>query len=196
MLISQVLAISVAAVLIDDSGSVPWLWHLDKEFNIPSTLASAQLALVSLIAILTAWNLAVKPRDAWQQVYFVGISILFFHFARDEFFQFRDPLTGWEISYAQLGMVVALATVILSLRLPRQQRMWSVCILAGLALGALGAFFIENLRHADICTALGFMAVKCQIYFLEEALEFLGMWLMLLGVLGFFSAYSRHQGRR
>ncbi|MYE27998.1 MAG: hypothetical protein F4X87_12455, partial [Chloroflexi bacterium] len=192
MLAAQVLIIALSTAFYDYSGFTFWLWDLDTEYNIPATLASAQLALAASVALLTLWQ--AKSRPAWQRVYFVGIAILFFHFARDEFFQFRQSY--WLTSYTQLGIAVALATACLHLRVKRQQRAWSLSILAGLALGGFGAIYLESLRGAQSCVAIGFYDHECLIYFLEEALEFLGMWLVLVGLLGFFSDDAPKPGRR
>ena len=194
MLAAQALAITLATAYVHHDSFVAWLWDLDEEFNLPSTLASTQLALIGFISLLTAWR--AKSRQTWQRLYFVGLFVVFIHFARDEFFQFRYPASGWEISYAQLGVAIALATALLWLRSPRRQRIWSLCVLAGLAIGALGALVIEDLRHEQTCSQLGFVTDRCLIYFPEEALEFLGMWLALVGMLGFFSEAAPQPDRR
>ena len=68
---------------------------------------------------------------------------------------------------------------------PKPLRIWHICMLAGLALGGAGALGLEQLRHEAICAELGFWKQgRCMIFAVEETLEFLGVWLALLSVLG------------
>ena len=139
ILATQVIALTLGTAFVNDKGYVAWLWDLDGEYNFPATLASAQLALVGFVLLLTAW--LAKSAQVWQRIYFIGIALVFLHLGRDEFLQFHDAMPGWEIGYAQLGVAVALATALLNLQIQRQQRKWGFCILAGLAIAATGAPF-------------------------------------------------------
>lgn len=92
MLAAQLLAILLALTLRTASGFEQWLWHLDVDGNITSALASAQLALVAIVALLTAWHSRGSPR--WQRIYFVGIALAFYYLARDEFFALHEQFVG------------------------------------------------------------------------------------------------------
>ena len=87
----------------------------------------------------------------------------------------------------------------MALRSPRTARVWHLCLLAGLALSATGGIGIEQLRpqlQGPICDNLGRLRLDgCLLTFeYEEALEFAGMWLVLLSMLGHFSDSA--SGRR
>ena len=51
MLVAQVLVIALSMELNYQNGIQRWLWNLDGEYNIPATLASAQLALVGVVSL-------------------------------------------------------------------------------------------------------------------------------------------------
>ena len=61
MLAAQLLVILPSIFTQPSSSFEAWLWHLDREWNIPATLASMQLALVAFVALVTAW--LFKSRD-------------------------------------------------------------------------------------------------------------------------------------
>ena len=79
MLAAQILVIVLSIGIRQTSEFEKWLWSLDQEWNIPSTLASLQLALVAGVALLTAW--LAKARPARQRLYLVGIGLVFLFLA-------------------------------------------------------------------------------------------------------------------
>ena len=88
MLAAQIVVIIVSLELRPISEFEWWLWNLDREWNIPSTLASIQLAMVAGVALATAW--LAKFRPAWQRLYLVGIGVVFLFFAQDEYFSIHE----------------------------------------------------------------------------------------------------------
>ena len=184
-LAAQVLVIVLALEIRPFSNFSPWLWYLHEEWNIPSTLASMQLFLVSGVALVTAW--LAKVRSAWQRFYLVAIGLVFLFLAWDEYFKVHEGIPNWERYYAALGAVVAAATVAVAIRSPRRMQIWRLCLLTGLAMSGVGAIFFELLP--PICDNLGFLRLdKCLYFFwFEEMLEFLGIWLALVALLGHFS---------
>ena len=114
-----------------------WLWHLDFERNIPTTLAATQLTLVGCIALLIAC--LAKARRAWHRVYFVAIGWLFLHLARDEFYTFHEGyIAPFQLHYAELGAAAVVATLLVARRSPRSTWMWHLLLLVGLAVSASG----------------------------------------------------------
>ena len=81
MLAVQVLIIGLAQVIQPNSLVEEWLWNVDKEWNIPSFVASTQLALVGGVALATAWLARAKP--AWQRLYLVGVALVFLLIGHD-----------------------------------------------------------------------------------------------------------------
>ena len=196
MLAAQVLVIAVSLDSREASPSYSkWLWHLDVEWNIPSTLASTQLALVGCAALITAWFAKAQP--TWQRLYLVAISLVFLYLARDEYFEVHEVIQNWERYYAAGGVFVAAATAAVSVRSPR--RVWHLCLLTGLAMSAAGAIGLDSIpliwhtgiypRVPAVCGSLGFLHIDGCLYLIwfEETLEFLGIWLTLLAILGQFS---------
>ena len=169
-LAAQVLVIAVSLETRSASIYEWWLWHLGKEWNIPSVLASTQMALVGFAALATAWLAQARP--AWQRFYLVGIGLVFLHIGLDEFFAWKDVTSDWEERYMLVGAAVAVTTVTVALCSPRRIWIWHLCLLTGLSLVATGAFKVDLHR---------------QFYFLEESLELLGIWLALIAMLGLFS---------
>ena len=188
MLVAQALVI-VVSLEIQPISFLEWqIWHLNQEKNIPATLASTQLALVSAVALVTAWHSRTQP--TLHRLYLVGIALVFLLLAREEFFETRHGALGqgWVFYYSLLGALIVAATVIVAARSPKHARIWHICLLAGLAMSAIGAIVVEQAQHVEICnTLVSAHGERCLRYFYEEPLEFLGIWITLLAVLGQFS---------
>ena len=185
MLAAQIIVIVLAIGLRPASKFETWLWSLDQEWNIPSTLASAQLALVAGAALLTAW--LAKARSVLQRLYLGGIGLLFLFLAWDEYYAFHEGIANWEGYFSALGALVALATVIVAFRGPRRARIWHWCLLTGLAMSAIGGILLNG--QPPICDRVGFLSLYGCLWphNYEETLEFLGIWLALVAVLGHLS---------
>ena len=159
-----------------------WLWDVHEEGNIPATLASAQLALVAGVALMTAW--LARARPGWQRLYLAGIGLVFLFVARDEYASIHERIDNWERYYIALGALVAAATAYVAYRSARAARVWHFCILVGLAMSAAGAIPLES--NPLFCGRWDFLPLDgCHwTHHYEEALEFLGIWLVLVGLLG------------
>ncbi|MCY4019306.1 MAG: hypothetical protein OXG39_07845 [Chloroflexi bacterium] len=188
LLAAQVLVIALPQGIQPTSQFERWFWDLNQEGNIAAALASAQLALVSIVALLSAWLIRTWP--TWRRLYMAGLGLVFLFFAWDEFFLVHERIRNWEIFYIALGAVVVAATLLVATRSPAQSRKWHICLLTGLAISAAGAIALEYLRIPAICDQLGFLpeAGRCQLFIVEESLEFLGIWLTLVAALGLFSS--------
>ena len=159
-----------------------WLWHLDQESSIPNTFASAQLALVSGTALATA--ILASGRNALNRLYLVGLSLLFLYLAWDEYFALHERNLDWKQQYLALGAIVVIATVIVRLRSRQHTDLWLGVFLAGLAISGVGAMAFKLLPLT--CDGLGWLRIQgCLQYdFIEEAAEFIGIWLILVAALG------------
>ena len=128
MLTAQVLVIMLSFVFLRATDHAHWLWDLDGEWNVPATLASMQLVLVSGVALFTAWH--ARERPAWQRIYQVAISLLFLYLARDEYFEVHENIKNWNRYYVAIGALVAAATLAAAARSPRHSKDM-VCLSAG-----------------------------------------------------------------
>ena len=187
-LAAQTLVI-VVSLEISPSGYFEWwLWHIDKEWNIPNILASTQLALVGGGALTTAW--LTRARSAWQCLYLLGVGLVFLYLGMDEFAAWKDFMENWMVLYIPAGAAITAATIMLAIRSAKHTRIWHLCLLMGLALAAMGGFVIDVLGTCDEYLRLLHIDVCPRPYFLEEGLEFLGIWLALAAMLGHFSEVS------
>ena len=195
-LAAQILVIAIAVEIRSDWPYEIWLWNVNMEWNIPSTLASIQLALVGGVALIKA-RLA-KAQPAWHRLYLAGIGLVFLFFAWDEYFTVREGIQNWERYYAVGGVLMAAVTAAVAARLPRRTWIWHLCLLTGLAISAAGAIGIDSIPSGQdtgiylrnpICGSLGFLRLdEClHLSWFEETLEFLGIWVTLLAILGQFS---------
>ena len=77
-------------------------------------------------------------------------------------------------------------------RSPRPNRIWHICLFAGLALAGFGELVVEQFRRVHICGSVGFIELsRClEPYYLEEPLAFLGIWLALVAVLGHLASVA------
>ncbi len=187
MLLAQALAIGKSIFIQPVSSFDHWLWQLNSEWNVTATLASTQLALVGIVALASAW--LCRQRMRLQCLYLLGIALVFLFLAYDEYFTVHEHLTSWNY-YLALGMGVVAATLLVAALSPRQSWKWHACLLAGLAISAGGAIQVE--RFGSVCGDYGFLYIaQCPpntAWALEEILEFLGIWLTLVAILGHFSS--------
>ena len=187
MLALQILLVALSELIQPSSIFEQRLWALDRELNIPSTFSSTQLALVSGLALLTAW--LARARPAFVRLYLVGIGLVFLYLALDEFFAWKDLGSSrtWKINVSILGAAIVLATILVAMRSSRRAKMWHLCLLTGLALVAIAAVVVDDLP--PVCGNLGFLRLEdCLDYRIpEEILELVGVWLTLVAMLGHFS---------
>ncbi len=187
LLVAQILVIAVALILEPTSSYDRLLWALqnlewnESEWNIPATLASIQLALVGIVALLASWHArSLPPR---QRIATVASGPIFLLLALDEYLVFHEYLRNWELYYGALGVGLAAASLYAAAHAPRQSLIWYLCLLAGLAMAALGALTFNSLW---ICDEMGWLRFDgcLNASSWEESLEFAGIWLVLAGMLG------------
>ena len=143
MLAAQMLVIILAQVVQPAINFDRWLWDFHEEWNIPATLAYAQLATVGGIALMTAW--LGRRRPFWQRLYFVGTGVIFLFLAADEYFALHEVVPNWELRYILLGAVLVSATALVAYRSERDSWLWHLCLLVGLAVSVVGAMLVNAL---------------------------------------------------
>ena len=184
-LAAQIFVIVVSLEVQPSSWYESLLWELRHEWNIPSILASMQLALVAGVAAVTAW--LARRQSALLRFYLVGIGLIFLYLALDEYSKLHESIPHWGEVYLSFGIVMVAATAAVALRSPRSLWIWYLCLLTGLAMSAAGGIFLELMP--PLCGDSGFLRLDgCLSFFVwEESLEFAGIWLALVAVLGALS---------
>ena len=184
-LLAQGLAAGIALGLLPIQNNMYWLWDLQREYNIPSTLASTQLALVGSLALGTAWLL--RARSPLQSLYLAAAGVIFLFMALDEFFALHEQIQHWKRYYLALGAMLVFAALLVAKRSPRRAWIWYFCFSFGLAIAGSGAVFIELIPVS--CGAMGIVHLEGCIDFAlwEESIEFLGVWLAMLAMMGNFT---------
>lgn len=188
MLVAQALLVLAGLEYQPRSVEDWWHWHLSQEGNIPARFATAQLTLVALVALATAWLAGKEPYR--NRLFLTAYGLLFLFLAWEEYVQLRHHVLGreWVLYYAALGALVVAATLYVAARSPRRRRIWYLCLLAGLAMTAIGALAIEQFQFILECGSSAFARLeRCLSEVYEEALEKLGVWILLVGMLGLFS---------
>lgn len=188
MLGAQALIITVALLIQPSSSFEDWLWRLDWKYNIPSTFASMQLALVAAVALATAWQ--AKTRALHYRLYLLGIGAFFLVLARDEYFDIHDTSPIFDLVYIVIGAAIAIATVASAWRSPRRAWMWQACLLTGMAIYVSAALLMDELIPLCVRPESIRLDGCLRFAFLEESLEIFGVWLILLAMLGHFSRLS------
>ena len=186
MLAAQILVILLAAQIQPASKFDYWLWNFHEEWNIPATFAAVQLAAVGGVALLTAWY--AKAQAALMRWYWLGIGLVFLFLAVDEYLALHEAIPDWELRYIAMGAAVVAATLAAAWRSARPMWIWHASLLIGLALSVAGAMWVNALPIP--CGNMGFLRFEgcLEFYFLEESLEFLGIWLTLIALLGQWSS--------
>lgn len=184
-LLAQGLAAGFALGLLPVPSDMYWLWDLQREYNIPSTLASTQLAFVGSLALGTAWLL--RERSPWQSHYLTVAGIIFLFMALDEYYALHEQIQHWKRYYLALGAMLVFAALLVANRSPRRVWIWYFCFSFGLALAGSGAVFVELMPVS--CGHIGILHLEGCIDFAlwEESLEFLGVWLAMLAMMGNFT---------
>ena len=189
MFAAQILIVGKSIYLAPTSSYEAWLWDPHQEWNVPATLASAQLALIGGIALACAW--LAPSRMALQRIYLIGLGLVFLFLAYDEYFTLHEYWATWDY-FLVLGAAVVAATLLVAARSPRRTWTWHFCLLLGLTISAAGGIQIE--QFGSVCGDYGLITIaECPpntIWALEEILEFLGIWLTLVALLGQFSQLS------
>ncbi len=185
MLAAQVVVILLAAQIQPATRFEYWLWNFHEEWNIPATFAAVQLAAVGGVALLASWF--ARTEAALSRWYWVGIGLVFLFLAVDEYLALHEAIPEWELRYIALGAAVVAATLALAWRSAASARKWHASLLFGLAMSVAGAMLVNALPIP--CDGLGPLRFEgcLEFYFLEESLEFLGIWLTLVALLGQFS---------
>ena len=188
MLMAQVFVLVIYVATRTHSSFVSWLWDVNGEWNVPATLATVQLALVGAGSLITAL-LCARRGKVWNCLYFLGLGILFFAISIDEYamvHEFGDVITRQD--YMVVGIGIAVLSLLLAWRSPRPSWVWFAVIVFGLGLSGFGA------RYLDIqdlnCSGWGYIVIlgECtNIAITEESLEFIGIWLVLIAILGHFT---------
>ena len=195
MLAAQIFVIVVSLGFHRISFLEALLWDLDTEGNFPPILASAQLVLVSGVSLTIAW--LAKMRPMWHRLYIVGIGLVFLYLALDEYYALHETIQNWQRYFVLLGAMLVTATVFVAMHSSRSNWMWYVCMITGLAVSASGAIVIDKYQGKSICLSWEFLRLdKClEFYPFEETLEFVGIWIVLIAMLGQFSEMGRNPRR-
>lgn len=154
-----------------------FLWHFNGEFNIPTSFATLQLALVASQALTLTW--AIRPRVEWR--YWLGVSAFFFLLAIDEHTLLHEFGDATELFYLLYGILLTGFTWRWLVRKdgPEYGRLcrW---VIFGLAISTMGAVVMD--RIAPFCPAVD--EVCAPYYLLEEVLEYSGILVVAVVVQG------------
>ena len=186
LLLAQIIIVALAVQLQSQDTVIAKLVDVTEERNPAAALAGLQLALVAGYSLQTAWLAANQP--IWQRLYHLCLSAVFSYLAADELFVLHEGIVNWVVYYAGAGFVIAAVTVFVAGRSAGRAWIWHACFLVGLAVSAFGAMALELLRFPDTCRPLGLYYIdKCLLKYIEEPLEYLGIWLALAAALGLLS---------
>ena len=186
----QVIVVGISLLYSPASAFEKWLWYLDSEWNIPSLLSSAQLALVSAVALIAGWR--VRRQPAWLRGLLFGYGILFLAIAIVEFVDRKGSVIGpWYLPYLILGVSLAAITLVAIESLPKPARLWLLYLFVAFMLIGLAAIVVDNFD--EMCdTLVGFFRFDgcLEKNLAEEVMELIGGWLALAALLGQFSEFE------
>ncbi len=195
LLAAQIIIVALALQLQSQDSVLAKLVDVTRERNPAAGLAGLQLALVAGYALLNAGLARSLPN--WQRLYFLCLGAVFFYLSWDELSVLHEGIPYWAIYYTVGGAAIVAMTLIVFWRSPRRGRNWGACFLVGLAISALGAIVLEHLRFPPTCRSLRLYYIdKCLLKYIEEPMEFLGMWLALVAMLGLLSELAPPPKRR
>ncbi len=195
-LAAQIAIVSLGLYLQPQTAQQRWLWHLDAERNVVSTLSTAQLALVGWLALFTAWVAAGGL--ARQRLLMIFVWLVFLFLAWDEWHSVKDNYANWQRYYAALGLALAGATAFIAWHAPREARKYYACILTGLGMSAVGAIILDIVPlDCDFFLLWRIDIDGClDLYRIEEVLELVGVWIVLAAVCGLYCDARRGERAR
>ena len=169
------------------------LFRVIGENSLGVAFAGMQLALVAVIALLTV--LLSRGRSNLQRIYLAAFGLLFFFLAREELNLRHSWLENTFHVYSLIGVIVVAATLSVALRSPRRTWIWYACLSIGLAIVAAGGLALDKFGYFSVCESLGLTYFDtfldrdyCLLNYIEESLELVGGWLVLVAMLGLLSA--------
>lgn len=190
MLAVQLTVVGVSLLYTPASAFEKWLWNLDGEWNIPSMLSSAQLALVGAVAFIASWRATRQP--AWQRAVLVGYGVLFLAIAIVEFIDGKSAVVGpWYLPYLVLGFSLATVTLVAIEYSPKPARLWLLYLLLAFFIIGLAGIVVDNFD--ETCdTLVGFFRFDGCLdkNLAEEVMELIGGWLALAALLGQLSEFE------
>ena len=188
----QILMLLASAAITPAWSHGYWLFDIDAEWNIPSAITSTQLALVGGVALVTAALRYSARSGQWRPL--LGLGLVFIFLAVDDYTEVYKGATGtlelllsWRSGYAALGSATFVAVACAALHAPRGGRRWHQCLAAGIALMGIAGLIIDAFEPP--CGIAGLLQIEgcLKTAVLEEFVEYLGVWLALTAVLGYFS---------
>ena len=185
MLGAQILVLLLALEAKTTSIFDQWLVDLNGEWNIPTTIASVQMAMTVSVAFLTAW--LAKSVSRRIRLYLFGAGLALLLFLLDEHLSLHESNRAMVALNIAIGAALAAVTAAIAWRSPWRERIWHICLLIGLGMSGMSALVVDKMGAT--CDQFGPLVLDgCVFYFqLEEALELLGIWLVLVALLGHFS---------
>lgn len=185
MLAVQILVMLLALEARTSTVFDQWLLDLNGEWNIPTTFASAQLAMTVSVAFATAWLAKSISRRLRLYLFGAGLAMLFF--LLDEHLSLHESNRVMVALNIAMGAALAAATLAFAGRSSARERIWHLCLLVGLSISGISALLVDKMGAT--CDQFGPLVLDgCIFYFrLEEALELLGIWLVLVAMLGHLS---------
>ncbi|MBC7811707.1 MAG: hypothetical protein H7175_11195, partial [Burkholderiales bacterium] len=164
-----------------------WFFNMNVEWSLGTVFSSAQLLLVSLVALVNA----ARPARWWERVYWLLFSFAFGFMALDEFYIIREYLLGhtksdfWLIPYGILGLTLGLYSLFMFWHVYRAH-FWRFVVLAiGMGLLVGGAIVLEAL--ANRAYGQGSL-IAARLATFEEDFEMIGCTLCLAAMLLFAQA--------
>ena len=185
--LAQTLVIGLSLVIRPTSHLETWFWHISREWNLLSGIASLQLILVTGLVLYASW--LIPRRLKLYRRYLVGVGLLFLFIALDETFAIHEEFTILFLIYALIGPFLLVASAFVYAKTLRRFRIWLIILMTGLSISGLAEIILEQFHRMRLCGSVGpiFLSKCLEPDYLEEALGFLGIWLALVAVLGHLS---------
>ena len=193
--IAGLVAFSHLAIVIthyarpDSSQFGAWLFYLNGEHNLPSTVTALTGVSVAVVLLRTAHLRYSMGRGRW--LYCLGMALFFLLLAWDEYgrvFIFGLlPLVGlvpYKTVYYILGGSALAATCYGMLTAERGARIWRLVMIAALLLIGISVIVVDAMTN--FCgTIFGAWISGCvQKMVIEESAENFALWLALVAALG------------
>ena len=145
-------------------------FHMHSEFSPTPLLASAQLVMTGLAALLVAWLAREALRG--ERLLWSWLALYLLYFAVDEYFKLHETIRHWEMLYMLAALLPALAGTWVWRRAWRADGL----VLTLVALAA-GVMLVSGVIVEKLVVAGRFMIGQLMIF--EELFEMVGVTLLL-----------------
>ena len=171
-------------------------WNLDQEKNFPAMYSSLAMIFSSFLLLVIS---GIKKEKRKEQFYWIGLAIVFFYLAMDEFLHIHENLTPiaqkfFHSNSVAVGWWVPMGVILFPFALLYLKFVWNLPDRIKKLFIVSGTVFVSG---AVVMEIIGYKIMKLYgrglaysvSYTIEETLEMLGIVLFIYALVSYINLY-------